>query len=114
MKSLNQLKVTSRTNVEITHMIMLTKFIFGLHSVLLLFKLSAILTNYNALVYACAASTTVMGYFYALANPLEFELHVPADCEQTCSNIPGSYTCSCVSGYQLDYDGKSCTGEKRD
>lgn len=109
MKSLNQLKVTSRTNVEITHMIMQTKFMFGLYSVLLPFKLSAILTNYNALVYA--ASTTVMGYFYALANPLEFELHVPADCEQTCSNIPGSYTCSCVSGYQLDYDGKSCIGE---
>ncbi|XP_078357327.1 uncharacterized protein LOC144642207 isoform X3 [Oculina patagonica] len=41
-------------------------------------------------------------------NYLDFEFYVPADCDQTCSNTPGSYTCSCVSGYRLDSDGKSC------
>ena len=46
-----------------------------------------------------------------LPDPTDFELHLPADCEQVCSNTFGSYTCSCVSGYQLAPDGKSCIGE---
>ena len=49
---------------------------------------------------------------YALPIPSDFQLHVPADCAQNCRNTPGSYSCSCVSGYQLAADGKSCLGEK--
>jgi len=45
---------------------------------------------------------------YILPAPLDFQFHLPADCAQICTNTPGSYRCSCVSGYQLDPDGKSC------
>ena len=49
---------------------------------------------------------------HALPIPSDFKLHVSADCAQNCRNTPGSYSCSCVSGYQLASDGKSCLGEK--
>ncbi|XP_015763765.1 PREDICTED: uncharacterized protein LOC107342772 isoform X16 [Acropora digitifera] len=39
----------------------------------------------------------------------DFYLQLPADCEQVCQNTAGSYICSCVSGYQLASDGKSCS-----
>ena len=32
-------------------------------------------------------------------------------CDQTCSNVDGSYTCSCRKGYLLQADDRSCTGE---
>ena len=32
-------------------------------------------------------------------------------CEHNCNNNPGSYTCSCDSGFSLDIDGKGCTSE---
>ncbi|KAJ7383305.1 hypothetical protein OS493_029271 [Desmophyllum pertusum] len=44
-----------------------------------------------------------------LPDPSQFELHLPSDCDQICSNTIGSYTCSCISGYQLALDGKSCS-----
>lgn len=31
-------------------------------------------------------------------------------CEQLCINSPGHYTCSCLTGYTLQSDGKSCQG----
>ena len=30
-------------------------------------------------------------------------------CDQVCVNTPGSFKCFCNQGYELDYDGKSCT-----
>ena len=33
------------------------------------------------------------------------------NCEQLCNNRAGAFTCSCRSGYQLDSDGRSCTGK---
>ncbi|XP_029682773.1 matrilin-4 isoform X3 [Takifugu rubripes] len=30
-------------------------------------------------------------------------------CEQICSSSPGSFTCSCISGFQLNQDQKSCS-----
>ncbi|XP_068694609.1 uncharacterized protein [Montipora foliosa] len=39
----------------------------------------------------------------------DFHLHLPSHCEQTCHNTPGSYSCSCVGGYQLNADGKTCS-----
>ena len=29
----------------------------------------------------------------------------------SCVNIQGDYTCSCNPGYELEDDGRSCTGE---
>jgi len=45
---------------------------------------------------------------HSLPIPLDFKLHMPADCAQICGNTPGSYRCSCVSGYRLASDEKSC------
>ena len=32
------------------------------------------------------------------------------DCEQTCVNTNGSYSCDCVIGYVLNADGHACDG----
>ena len=33
------------------------------------------------------------------------------NCDQTCTNTDGSFTCSCGSGFTLDADGHSCTAD---
>ena len=33
------------------------------------------------------------------------------DCNHDCTNIPGSYSCSCRAGYSLNTDGHNCSGE---
>ena len=33
------------------------------------------------------------------------------DCEQICLNLEGSFECSCNDGYELDENGRNCTGE---
>ena len=32
------------------------------------------------------------------------------DCQQTCMNTEGSYSCSCDEGFSLADDGRTCTG----
>ena len=32
------------------------------------------------------------------------------NCDQLCTNIVGSFTCSCNTGYTLDSDGRTCIG----
>lgn len=33
-------------------------------------------------------------------------------CGHACVNVPGSYHCSCPTGYKLLADGRSCEGER--
>ena len=33
------------------------------------------------------------------------------DCDQICLNLEGSYECLCSDGYELDENGRNCTGE---
>ena len=33
------------------------------------------------------------------------------NCGQTCNNTIGSYSCSCVAGYLLNADSRSCSGK---
>ena len=32
------------------------------------------------------------------------------NCQQTCNNTRGSFTCGCGSGYRLNSDGRTCRG----
>ena len=32
-------------------------------------------------------------------------------CDQVCTNTDGAYRCSCLQGYQLSLDGKTCDGK---
>ena len=33
-----------------------------------------------------------------------------AGCDQNCTNIAGSYYCTCMDGYELESDNHNCTG----
>ena len=33
-----------------------------------------------------------------------------AGCQEVCTNIPGSYMCSCNDGFQLDENKHNCSG----
>lgn len=35
------------------------------------------------------------------------------DCQHNCSNEAGGFHCQCAAGYQLDQDGRRCTGTTR-
>ena len=35
------------------------------------------------------------------------------NCQHTCRNTGGSFSCSCRSGYRLGSNGRSCTGERK-
>ena len=32
-------------------------------------------------------------------------------CTQICENLPGFFQCKCIRGFELQEDGKTCTGE---
>ncbi|XP_067017039.1 uncharacterized protein [Acropora muricata] len=63
------------------------------------------------IIYPTPASKRLPHYSSTVSQEKvpDFHLQLPADCEQVCHNTLGSYICSCVSGYQLASDGKSCS-----
>ncbi|XP_074622578.1 uncharacterized protein LOC141880862 isoform X5 [Acropora palmata] len=63
------------------------------------------------IIYPTPASKRLPHYSSTVSQEKvpDFHLQLPADCEQVCHNTPGSYICSCVSGYQIASDGKSCS-----
>ena len=58
-------------------------------------------------------SACVVCYSYLfLADNNECSSNATNNCEQTCINNDGSYTCHCRTGYQLNSDGMTCTGKE--
>ena len=47
---------------------------------------------------------------FSLINADINECENPSICEQTCSNVGGSYSCSCIEGYSLASDLHGCLG----
>ena len=85
--------------------------------VLICDKKLSVVYFYPTASYIAPTPSSMSSSYHTLASsstmptPLDFHLHVPADCAQICRNTLGSYSCSCVSGYHLASDGKSCLGK---
>ena len=71
------------------------------------------------IIYTCLLVAEGLGRLVAHSSSVLF--HFPADinecsantdnCAQTCSNTVGSFTCGCNSGFTLDSNGRTCSGE---
>ena len=48
-------------------------------------------------------------WWYTVIDKDECILYSP--CDQECTNLPGSFECSCKTGYELHEDGATCSGE---
>lgn len=73
------------------------------------------LSNLNETVWSCCHLLSASLCLSADVNECEV---YKADssgllCAHVCVNIPGSYHCSCPSGYKLLADGRSCEGKGR-
>ncbi|PFX27725.1 Deleted in malignant brain tumors 1 protein [Stylophora pistillata] len=75
------------------------------------------MSDWRFYVYGVCSSGYSLGspYFYSCAvhsnATTQSQIQgfkLPADCDQVCNNTPGNYSCSCVTGYQLQSNGKSC------
>ena len=55
---------------------------------------------------------------WSLWSSFDFEPYTDVDeciegtagCSQKCNNTVGSYICSCMEGYELTFDGRTCIG----
>jgi len=50
--------------------------------------------------------------YYLISPDIDECASSPSPCDQGCSNSVGSYTCSCVSGFRLGSNGKTCNGKR--
>ena len=53
----------------------------------------------------------VADYNDCIADVNECDSVATNDCQHTCVNTLGSYVCQCNTGYRLNSDGRTCTGE---
>lgn len=52
-------------------------------------------------------------FLYASIDINECNSTTANGCQQICINNPGSYSCSCNSGFSLNSDGLTCSGKSR-
>lgn len=63
-----------------------------------------------SLFYICI-NTNINKYF-VLYNSDVNECHLNiSGCQQICNNTNGNYSCSCISGYNLNSNGLACDGK---
>ena len=76
------------------------------------FSLLAKYMSYSNQLYTSLAYFTII----AFSLPSCFLLDIDEcrlgidDCEQLCQDTDGSYICDCSLGYNLNVDGRTCTG----
>ncbi|XP_067017056.1 uncharacterized protein [Acropora muricata] len=46
--------------------------------------------------------------YYKPPYPWDFRLQIQSNCDQSCTNTYGGFRCSCVNGFRLASDGKTC------
>ena len=74
------------------------------------------LRNLNDLMYNFLK--LLLLFFFFLISDVNECLTNPCKCSQkqnckaTCKDTPGSFTCSCNTGFKLAADGKTCQGKK--
>lgn len=68
-------------------------------------KLSAVLSNTFFLFL-------VSSFIFSRTDIDECRSTTTNSCQQMCTNTPGSYTCSCGTGYRLNGDGRTCARKK--
>ena len=51
---------------------------------------------------------------YKIVNPKHVDVNecLRNPCGQLCTNTRGSFECDCISGFELQPDGKTCQGKK--
>jgi len=58
----------------------------------------------------CVCKLCFSLHLFVLADLNECWRYPGRLCAQTCDNTPGSYQCSCTTGFSLAFDGKNCEG----
>ena len=69
-------------------------------------QLRSPLFNYE---FSCTYESSLLYLQLCNADINECDIN-NGNCTQTCINIPGSYQCECVQGFQLLPDGRTCEG----
>lgn len=66
---------------------------------------------YNTTIVAKIAKFLHL-HIYILFKDVDECANYNGGCAHTCNNEPGTYRCTCDTGFKLGADGKVCTGKK--